>query len=113
LVPAIGDLNYAGEAWNRHWRDHYGAAVLTEVAFNGMDEAVRRQAARNLHRLRQPVETVFAHLVSRLGLKFPRARTLWGLHTRLAAKVAAHNLSLYLNQLFGRPLFSSCEPLVA
>ena len=57
------------------------------------------------------METTFAQLVSRFGLKFPRARTLWGLYTRLAAKVAAHNLSLYLNHLFGQPLLSACDPL--
>jgi hypothetical protein len=110
-APAIGDLNYAGETWNRHWRHHYGAGVLTEAVFGGPDGPPRRQATRRLHSLRQTVETAFAQLVSRFGLKFPRARTQWGLYTRLAAKVAAHNLSLYLNHLLGRPLFSACDPL--
>jgi hypothetical protein len=107
----IGDLNYAGEAWNRHWRHDYGAGVLTEAIFEGLDGPARRQLTRRLHSLRQTVETTFAQLVSRFGLKFPRARTLWGLYTRLAAKVAAHNLSLYLNHLFGQPLLSACDPL--
>ncbi len=57
------------------------------------------------------METAFGQLVGTFGLKFPRARTLWGLHTRMAAKVAAYNLSLYLNHLFGRPPFSACDPL--
>ncbi|HSR22974.1 MAG TPA: hypothetical protein VLW53_05460, partial [Candidatus Eisenbacteria bacterium] len=67
---------------------------------------------RQLHSLRQTVETAFAHLVARFGLKFPRARTLWGLWTRLAAKVSAHNLGLFLNHLFGRALLAACDPLV-
>jgi hypothetical protein len=110
-APAIGDLNYAGETWNRHWRQDYGAGVLTETAFGGPDCPAHRHATRRLHSLRQTVETAFAQLVGRFGLKFPRACTLWGLYTRLAAKVAAHNLSLYLNHLFGRPPFSNCDPL--
>jgi hypothetical protein len=110
-VPTIGDLNYAGETWNRHWRDDYGAGVLTEAAFRGMDMPARRLPTRQLHSLRQTVESAFGQLVSRFGLKFPRARTGWGLHTRLAAKAAAHNLSLYFNYLAGRPPFSACDPL--
>lgn len=110
-LPAIADLNYAGLAWARHWRDDYGAAVMTETAFRGLAEPDRHRAARWLHGLRQTVETVFSALVTRFGLRFPRARTRSGLHTRLGAKVAAYNLSLYLNHLFGRPPFSACNPL--
>jgi hypothetical protein len=111
LVLAIGDLNYAGEAWNRHWRDHYGVVMLTQAIYQGLDGADRRRAARWLHGRRQTVETVFGQLVERFGLKFPRARMQWGLYTRLAAKMAAHNISLYLNRLFGRPPFAACDPL--
>jgi hypothetical protein len=38
-----------------------------------------------------------------LGLPFPGARSAWGLLTRVAAKVAALNLGIWLNRLFGRP----------
>jgi len=107
----IGDLNYEGTAWNQHWRDHYGAPVLTEADFRGLDKPDRRRAARQLHGLRQCVENAFSRLVASFGLKFPRARTLWGLWTRLAAKMGAHNLSLFLNLLYGRPLLSTCDPL--
>jgi hypothetical protein len=109
-VPAIADLNYAGEAWDRHWRADHGVVVLTEAPFRGLVGPERRRAKRWFHGLRQTVETVFGQLVARFGLKFPRARTLWGLHTRLAAKVAAYNFSLYLNHLLGRPPFSACDP---
>jgi hypothetical protein len=110
-APAIADLNYAGEAWNRHWHDHYGVVVLTEAAYRGLDRLDRRRATHWLHGLRQTVETVFSQLAARFGLKFPHARTNWGLYTRMAAKMAAHNLSLYLNHLFGHPPFSACDPL--
>jgi hypothetical protein len=61
--------------------------------------------------LRQTVETVYSWLTDRLGLKFPRARTYWGLLTRLAAKVAALNLATLLNRLFDRLTFAHLNPL--
>jgi hypothetical protein len=110
-LPVLADLNYAGEAWNRHWCAHYGVVVLTEAVYRGLAQPERRRSIRWLHSLRQTVESVFGQLDAKFGLKFPRARTLWGLYTRLAAKMAAHNLSLYLNHLFGQPPFSACNPL--
>jgi hypothetical protein len=59
----------------------------------------RRQQAR----WRQIIETVNDQLTAVLGRAFPRARSPWGLLTRVAAKVAALNLGIWLNHLFGRP----------
>ena len=57
------------------------------------------------------VETVFNLLADQLGAKFPRARSLWGLWTRLAAKIAAFNLAVYLNHRFGRATFALFNPI--
>jgi hypothetical protein len=110
-VVAIADLNYEGAAWSRHWRHDYGATVFTQAEYGALAASDRHSAARWLHGLRQTVETAFNLLVGSLGLKFPRARTLWGLYTRLGAKVAAHNFTLFVNHLTGRPPFSYCRPL--
>jgi hypothetical protein len=104
----IADLGYAGEAWEGHWRADYGARVLTQAAFDGLEGEAK--LARQLHGLRQVVERVNQGLDGQLGLKFPRARTWWGLQTRLAAKVAAYNLSLVLNHLHTRPPFAHVTP---
>ncbi len=108
-APAIADLGYTG--WGQHWRRNYQAEVLTQEAYSSLAESDRRSAARWLNGLRQVVETVFAKLDATFGLKFPRARTLRGLHTRLGAKVAAFNFCLYVNFLLGRPPFSAWSPL--
>ena len=84
--------------WQRHWADHDGAAVLAG-------------AGRWLRSRRQVVESAFNALTDRLGLKFPRARTPWGLLARIGAKVAAYNLALLVNHLFDRPTFSLFDPL--
>ncbi len=91
-----------------HWQADYGAAVLTQAAYDG--QAAEVALDRWLHGLRQVVEQVNQGLTAMVGLAFPRARTDWGLLTRLAAKVAAFNVSLYLNHLYERPAFAFVTP---
>jgi hypothetical protein len=110
-VPYVADLGFAGGAWQRHWRTAYGATVLTKADYQRVPPAARAHWARWLSGLRQPVETVYGWLTERLGLPYPRARTYWGLLTRLAAKIAAFNLAVWLNQRFDRPTFAHVTPL--
>ena len=104
-LPLLGDLGYDGRAWQAHWRASYGAPVLTKAAY------ASRSGRAWFSGLRQCVETSFSCLSDQLGLKFPRARTAWGLLTRVAAKVAAFNLALWINHQFDRPTFSLFNPL--
>ena len=119
IVPATGvgqataqlclaDLGLAGQAWQAHWASDYQACVLTQNVFDG--QANEAQLDRQLHTLRQVVEQVNAVLTQCLGLTFPRARTAWGLLTRLAAKIAAYNMARLLNHLFDRPPFAHFAP---
>lgn len=110
-VPYLADLGFDGAAWRRHWRAAYGATVLTKADYAALPLAERTPLDRWFCGLRQTVETVYGWLTDRLGLKFPRARTYWGLLTRLAAKVAAFNLAVVLNQRFDRPTFAHLNPL--
>ena len=64
---------------------------------------LRAHATRQHGRWRQIVETINGHLTRTFGLHFPGARTPHGLLTRIAAKLVAGNLGLWLNHLFGRP----------
>lgn len=96
----LGDLGYRGGTWAEHWRTDYGARMLTKDAYP--DRAGRHW----LSGLRQVVESVNGWLEACLGLWFPRARTAWGLQTRLAAKLVAFNLALHFNYLSARPPFT-------
>ena len=97
--PYLGDNGFFGEWWQRHWRERYGATVLTPKNYQG-DGA---QAAKRRHSGRkQIVETINGHLENVFGLHYPGARSKWGLLTRIASKVAALNLGILLNRLFGR-----------
>lgn len=110
--PYLADLGFAGRAWAHHWRAAWGACVLTKADYaRDTSNHLHRQACHWLSSLRQSVETVFQHLTDQLGLKFPRARSLWGLRTRLAAKIAAFNVAVFVNYQFARQPFALFNPL--
>lgn len=99
-VPYVVDDGYRGRLWASHWREDYGALVLTPQAYEGPDA----KAARQRHaRWRQIVEQVNERLEGFLGLWFPQAKTRWGLLTRVAAKLVAFNLGLLLCRKFDQP----------
>lgn len=98
----LGDCGYTGAWWTQHWRQDYGARVVTPWSYTPEDTtALRAHAA-----LRQIVETDNAHLKGDLALEYPGARSRWGLRARVAAKLSMLNLALLLNQRAGRPLFA-------
>jgi hypothetical protein len=107
----VVDLGFAGARWQAHWRDHYGATVLTK---RDLPPDATPTAQHALMRVacgaRQIVETAFGWLSAQLGLEFPRARTIDGVLARLSAKVVAYNLALWLNHLLGRPPLAHCNP---
>lgn len=102
-VPYLGDGGFRGEAWAEHWQKDYQAWVFTRDKYQG-EEAGK---ARHQHSSwRQVIETVNNVLDQALHLKFLGARSKWGLLTRVAAKLVAFNLGIWLNRLFGRPDFA-------
>lgn len=103
LVPYIADDGFRGRWWRSHWHEDYGAIVLTPSLYLGEQAPI---AKRQQAGWRQVVETVNEHLTHVFGLAFPGARTTWGLLTRVAAKLLASNLGLWLNRLTGRPGFA-------
>ena len=102
-AATIADKGFRGAHWTAHWWRDYGALIRTDDAYTG-DEA---PAARRLHHSqRQVIETVNGHLEQVFHLHFPNARSFWGLRARLAAKLLAFNLGLWLNAHLGRKPFA-------
>ena len=98
--PYVADDGFFGEAWQPIWLTDYAAAVLTARSYRGANS---RRLRREHHRWRQIVETVNGRLEDTFHLHFPRARSMWGLLSRVAAKLTALNLGIWLNRHFGRP----------
>lgn len=98
--PYVVDRGFRGAWWQPHWQQDYEAWMLPP---NDSPHQVARGRRHQQAIWRQIIETVNDQLTAVLGLAFPRARSPWGLLTHVAAKVAALNLGMWLNRLFGRP----------
>ena len=96
--PLLADKGFRGTAWQTHWRQEYGAPVLTPPKERGAAQT-RRQHGR----WRQIVETINGHRPAPLACTSQGRAPPHGLLTRIAAKLAAVNLGLWLNRLFDRP----------
>jgi hypothetical protein len=83
--PLLVDLGFNGKWWEQHWQAAYGTTLLI---------ADRR---------RQVIETVNQHLSADFNLKRVGARGMEGLLARIAAKLLALNIGIWLNKLFARP----------
>ena len=55
-------------------------------------------------RLRRRIETTIGHLTEQFHVSRIRARTQWGLQTRMSHKFGACLLGAFLNQCLGRPV---------
>lgn len=99
-APYLADNGFFGAFWQTHWREDYDALAITPKNYRGEDA---RRSKKQHSNWKQIVETMNGHLEQTFGLHFPGARSKWGLLTRIAAKIAAMNLGILLNLLFGRP----------
>ena len=110
-APLLADLGFSGVKWAAHWQQDYYTTVVTKAIYDAVaDSTERRGLKRMFNGARQVIETVGTWLCDRFGLKRPRARSYWGLLTRIAAKVAAFNLGVYVNHVYQRPTFAFFDP---
>jgi hypothetical protein len=101
--PYLADKGFNGRLWQRHWKRRYDATVITVPPYN-TPEAWPADLRRWLASFRQIVDTVFARLDTTFGMKRLNAHSRWGQLTRIAAKLAAYNLGLFINRLLNRPI---------
>ena len=99
----LGDKGFSSVEWERYWLQEYGALVAAtpqKSARRAWPEEACRWAAGK----RQLIEGVIDQLKDLFALERHRAKTLEGLLTRLAAKVAAYTCGQVLNHQLGRPI---------
>jgi hypothetical protein len=99
----LADKGFSSVDWEKHWLQKYGALVAAtpqESAGRAWPEQARRWAAGK----RQLIEGVIDQLKDIFALERHRAKTLEGLLTRLAAKVAAYTVGQVLNKRLKRPI---------
>jgi hypothetical protein len=107
----LADKGFTGAEWERLWMERYGALVAAtpyEDSRRAWPQADRRWAAGK----RQIIEGVIGQLKDFFALERHRAKTLGGLLTRLAAKVAAYTCAQTINDSLGRPLRHLADLLI-
>jgi hypothetical protein len=107
----LADKGFTGVEWERRWMEVYGALVAATPkndSRRAWSKADRRWASGK----RQIIEGVIGQLKDFFGLERHRAKTLGGLLTRLAAKVAAYTCAQQINYSLGRPLRHLADLLI-
>jgi len=99
----LADKGFSSVEWERQWLEEYGALVAATPQKSAR-RAWPEEACRWAVGKRQLIEGVIWQLKDYFGLERHRAKTLSGLLTRLAAKVAAYTRGQVLNKGLGRPL---------
>jgi Transposase DDE domain len=107
----LADKGFTGIEWERRWLEVYGALVAAtpyDDSRRAWSQADRRWASGK----RQIIEGVIGQLKDFFSLEHHRAKTLGGLLTRLAAKVAAYTCAQRINYSLDRPLRHLADLLV-
>ncbi len=107
----LADKGFTGVEWERRWMEVHGALVAATPKNNSRrawPKADRRWASGK----RQIIEGVIGQLKDFFGLERHRAKTLGGLLSRLAAKIAAYTCGQRINDSLGRPLRHLADLLV-
>jgi hypothetical protein len=107
----LADKGFTGIEWERRWMEVYGALVAAAPK-NNSRRAWSRADRRWASGKRQIIEGVIGQLKDFFSLERHRAKTLGGLLTRLAAKIAAYTCAQQINYSLGRPLRHLADLLV-
>src|SRR5713101_5017591 len=103
LKRLLGDGAYNDAALQTFLEQYRSLELLAPTKVN--QRPIRsKQAQKQLNRLRLICETVNAQLQEPLHLSKHSAKSIWGLMTRIAAKVTAHSAGMMVNKQLGRPL---------
>lgn len=107
----LADKGFTGVRWERRWLKEYGALVAA-TPYNNSHRAWPKADRRWAAGKRQIIEGVICQLKDFFSLERHRAKTLGGLLTRLAAKVAAYTCAQRVNASLGRPLRQLADLLI-
>jgi hypothetical protein len=106
----VVDKGFEGADNHRRWLDNYGARLICPPKRNAR-EVWPKRLRRWVAGIRQIVESVYDKLFNAFGLWRERPHDLSGLRARLAARIALHNFSIWLNEQLGRPRLAFADLL--
>ncbi len=101
--PVLADNGYCGD-WLTSLFGKNGGALWYALRRSRKAASEGEAALRAWHRgLRARIESVFASLEDQFQIEETRARSVWGVMTRVVAKLLAYMAGFVVNEALGRP----------
>ena len=101
--PVLADNGYCGD-WLASLFGKHGGALWYALRRSRKAASDGEAALRAWHRgLRARIESVFASLEDQFQIEETRARSVWGVMTRVVAKLLAYMVGFVVNEALGRP----------
>ena len=108
----LGDKGYISHALARELLETENTCLFSTRRSN--QKSQYPEAFRKLHgRMRRRIETTLNQLTQQFSVARVRARTHWGVQTRMSNKFGACLLGVFLNQALGRPLMKLRDLVLA
>jgi len=98
----IADKGLIGVDYQAELKFMTGIDLQTAARFN-MKEKRSKKFIKWLVSTRRLVETVIGQLTERFNIEKIRARKIWYLTSRIARKILAHTLTVFINKQIGNP----------
>src|SRR3990167_1420331 len=98
----IADKGLIGADYKNELREFAGIDLQTAVRSN-MKETRSDKFVNGLKSTRRLVETVIGQLTDRFNIEKVRARKIWYLTNRIARKILAHTVCVFINKALGNP----------
>jgi transposase len=103
LWALLADKGYIGRKFTDLLFKETGVHIFTPSRSNAKKPNMPRYLRRAVFKRRRRVETFFSQLSDQFNFQRVRAKSLWGLITRLNCKFLAFIVSVFLNKIFGFP----------
>ena len=108
----LGDKGYISQQLQQELLETEGMVLLPTLRSNQKQQYP--EAFRKLHgRMRRRIETTISQLTEQFHVSRVRARTHYGLRTRMSNKFGACLLGAFINQCLGRPLMKLKDLVLA
>jgi len=101
LLKLIGDKGYIGVDFAQNLWDEKGVLMIS-LKKNNAKNPDPKPIRQMVFKVRRRIETSFSQMTDQFNAEFVRAKSLWGLITRLQSKILAFNLCFAINWLSGR-----------
>lgn len=107
----FGDKGYTGADFASALETEKGITMLP-LKKNNDKTQFPKELRQLIFKKRRRVETSASQLTEQLNIETVKAKSLWGLMTRISTKILAFNLCFYINKLLGNMHLSKIKRLI-